>query len=164
VRKRTPLLYFSLLHCVSRNGTLEPIGLVEFPVTDCSAKSAEVGYAMDTLSWLIVGHMLGDWVLQNHWMARGKLSGLTSLPLAVHCNIYALVVSAAVALIAHLTLLHMIAVYAVLLFSHWLVDGLQLAKAWGRIGRQSDSELVRIGVDQTFHLLVLAGIAVWLNR
>lgn len=43
--------------------------------------------------------------------------------------------------------------------SHWLIDGTRLVNLWMRVSRQSDLETVRLMVDQTLHLLVLALVA-----
>ena len=43
---------------------------------------------MNIFAWLFVGHMVGDWLLQNDWMARGKKTGMFALPGLVHYSIY----------------------------------------------------------------------------
>jgi hypothetical protein len=47
------------------------------------------------------------------------------------------------------------------LISHWLIDSGNCAGRWAQLYRQSRLESVRIGVDQSLHLLILALIA-WL--
>lgn len=113
-------------------------------------------------------------------MADGKQAGLWSVPLWVHCLIYtgatggALVLAAVTsaeweagagfdAIFEGLVGGSVWVVIALLLLSHWLIDGLQLADRWGRLLRQSRVAVVQTMVDQTLHLLVLAALAVWVG-
>lgn len=41
----------------------------------------------DTLTCAIIGHLVGDYLLQNDWMANGKKR--ENLPCAVHCFLWA---------------------------------------------------------------------------
>ena len=123
----------------------------------------KTGLAMDLFSWLLVGHLVGDWLLQNDWMAEGKQSGLASWPLTVHCLTYTVTVCVAVLLGASVSGGLLVGAAAILFISHWLIDGGNLAQRWGRLTRQSNTSLVRTGVDQTMHVAVLAGIAAWLG-
>lgn len=46
--------------------------------------------------------------------------------------------------------------------SHWLIDATQLVEGWIRFYRQSRcNELVRLVINQTLHVLVLAGLAIF---
>lgn len=45
---------------------------------------------MDPLSCGIIGHLLGDILLQNDWMASNKKKDKQWLPCAIHCSIYTL--------------------------------------------------------------------------
>ncbi len=120
---------------------------------------------MTIFAWLLVGHMVGDWLLQNDWMARGKKIGLFALPGLVHYSIYT---AATVGLPwfsgeARKDVLFYLAVGALIFFSHWLIDATQLVEGWMRLFRQSQLEVVRLMADQTLHLLVLALVtALWL--
>jgi hypothetical protein len=40
--------------------------------------------------------------------------------------------------------------------SHWLIDGTNLVQQWMRWVGQRDQVMVRVVIDQTLHLLVLA--------
>ena len=112
---------------------------------------------MVTFLWLSLGHLVGDWLLQNDWMARGKRAGLFTFPGTVHFTIYTAAVMGALWLsgvwdggpVAYF-------VGLAVFLSHWLIDGADLAGWWMRTYRQSDREMVRVMVDQTLHLLVLA--------
>jgi hypothetical protein len=113
---------------------------------------------MDTFLWLSLGHLAGDWLLQNDWMARGKRAGLFTRAGMVHFSIYTAAVTGAVWLSGARDggLVTYSFVGAAVFLSHWLIDAADLAGWWMRFYRQSDLEVVRVMVDQTFHLLVLA--------
>ncbi len=120
---------------------------------------------MSLFSWLVIGHLVGDWLLQNDWMARGKGQRLWGGPLLVHCVVYTLSVTVVSGWFAPerlawegLAWLGM-AAFA----SHWLIDGCQLAARWGRWLGQTGTPMVRVMSDQVMHLLVLAWAASWLH-
>ena len=120
---------------------------------------------MNIFAWLLVGHMLGDWLLQNDWMARGKKAGLFALPGLAHYSIYAAATVGLPWLSGEIkkSLLFYLAVGAVIFVSHWLIDATGLVEGWMRFFRQSQIEVVRLMADQTLHLLVLVLVAaLWL--
>jgi len=112
---------------------------------------------MNLFTWLLLGHCIGDWMLQNDWMAQHKQCGLVNRACFVHVTVYtfAILLALWVAAPANLTPLQLglflLCVYA----SHWLIDATDAAGRWAHVFRQSDMLLVRIMVDQTFHLVVL---------
>ena len=122
---------------------------------------------MDLFSWLIVGHLVGDWLLQNDWITDNKHRGLTHPTLLVHCLIYTLVLLVAIALGARgaqPTPVEYVAIAVLLYVTHWLIDGFQLSALWGRIVGQSDKLFVRIMADQTMHVLVIVVLVGLLAR
>jgi hypothetical protein len=115
---------------------------------------------MSLFDWLIVGHLFADWMLQNDWMARGKQKRLLNSAIFVHCTIYTLVQLAVLwqgklSSLAPLTYLTFVLLTFV---SHWLIDAKNLAYHWTRFFHQSDQLFVRIMVDQTMHILVMASL------
>ncbi len=120
---------------------------------------------MNIFAWLLVGHLVGDWLLQNDWMARGKKTGFFALPGLAHYSIYTAV---AVGLPwfsgeARKDVLFYLAIGALIFLSHWLIDATRLVEGWMQLFRQSQLEVVRLMADQTLHLLVLALVtALWL--
>jgi len=121
------------------------------------------GLRLNVFSWLLLAHLVGDWLLQNDWMARGKRQGLFTLAGTVHFAVYtatavgALWLSGAADGNPIVLLIGAVVIFA----SHWLLDAAGIADRWVRLCRQSDGESVRIMVDQTLHLLVLAALAVF---
>lgn len=121
---------------------------------------------MVTFLWLLLGHLIGDWLLQNDWMARGKRRRFFTWAGVAHFAIY----TAAVVGILWLSGVRNLdpAIYLLLLtivfLSHWLIDATDVVRWWMRFHRQSDLEVVRLMVDQTLHLLVLALVTVLVHQ
>lgn len=120
---------------------------------------------MSIFSWLLIGHLVGDWMLQNDWMARGKRHNWRGGPLLVHCMIYAVAVTGvwAVAAPQWPEAGDLARLLLVMFGSHWLIDGFDLAARWSWGMQQSSLPVVRMMNDQTMHVLVLAWAARWLG-
>lgn len=120
---------------------------------------------MTTFSWLLIGHLVGDWLLQNDWMAANKQRQLVTQAGMVHFAIYTASLVAAMYIAMRGTLQAAPAQYLlfalVIFVSHWLIDATALAKRWARLTGQSDLQMVHVVVDQTFHLLVIAALIKW---
>lgn len=116
---------------------------------------------MTIFSWLLIGHLIGDWMFQNDWMARDKRGRWWSSQCVTHCLVY----TVAVVLVAWLgsglqaTAPQLGFAFFVILITHWLIDGFNLAEHWGNLINQTQSSFVRIVVDQTMHLIVLGALA-----
>jgi hypothetical protein len=117
---------------------------------------------MTTFAWLIIGHLIGDWVLQNDWMAKTKKVKLLSLGGIVHSVTYTVIItlvfSVASGFSNHVSTHLMIGAFV--FTSHWLIDGTRIIERWMRLCRQSQTEMVRLMVDQSWHLIILAVVAV----
>jgi hypothetical protein len=119
---------------------------------------------MNTFACLLMGHLLGDWLLQNDWMAKGKKQGLFTLAGTVHFAIYTATTISALWLsgVAEKNLMSYLILGVVMIASHWLLDATDVARQWMRFYRQSDLEIVRVMVDQTLHVLVLVLVTILL--
>lgn len=113
---------------------------------------------MTLFEWLLLGHLLGDWVFQNDWMVRHKQNGLLNRAIHIHCLIYTLTL-----LLIYLSTglaprsLATVLLFVIILYtSHWLIDATGAAIRWIRFFRQTDVLFMRIAVDQIFHVVVLA--------
>ncbi len=116
---------------------------------------------MNIFTWLLLGHLIGDWLLQNDWMARGKKTSFFALPGLTHFLTYTISVVAMLWLAIGDTLSppHYILAFLLLFVSHWIIDGTDVVGIWMRFSHQTDVPMVRVMVDQTFHLIILAIIA-----
>lgn len=98
-------------------------------------------------------HLVGDWLLQNEWMARGK-TRLDHLAAWVHGAIHGVLLGLVLGWEGGL----------VLGFVHILVDTRVPLRTWSRIFRQTQSgevvSHVMIWGDQVIHI---SSIALWLG-
>ena len=117
---------------------------------------------MNIFTWLLVGHLLGDWLLQNDWMAKGKKQSLFNPAGMVHFTVYTVTIVGTLWLLSSTNkgpVFYLI--LGVFVFvSHWLIDATRVVDNWIRFYHQSDSTMVRVMVDQTLHILVLAIVTI----
>lgn len=105
----------------------------------------------DTLTLSIIGHLVGDYFLQNDWMANRKKS--ESFPCFVHCALWTLSVCCFAEWFNPLS--------AVWLFiTHFLIDRTQFIALWmnakGQSGfRENLAPWSAIVVDNVWHILTL---------
>ena len=118
---------------------------------------------MNAFTWLLVGHMVGDWLLQSDWMAREKKQSFISKAGMTHFVLYTIVVMAMVWLFCGdgKSPIYYLAIGLVIFVSHWLIDATTIVERWMQFyGQDSNRDFMRIIVDQTMHLVVLAVLAV----
>jgi hypothetical protein len=114
---------------------------------------------MTLFAWLCLAHLVGDWMLQNDWMARNKGHNPAGSACLIHCSIYTAAVSGVYLAAADQqpALAWRLLLFASFVFcSHWIIDGWRLAERWGALIGQTPGPPVRTVVDQTMHILVLA--------
>ena len=115
---------------------------------------------MTLFSYLIAGHLIGDYLLQTSWMAAGKATKWA--PLLTHCFVYTSVVSSAF-LIA--TGMLPASVIAIIFISHVFLDRRRFVAWWAKtiMGvKDGEPAWLLIMADQVFHILVLAVIShIW---
>lgn len=109
---------------------------------------------MNLFSWMLVGHLVGDFLLQTAWMAEKKVQDWTAL--LTHCLVY----TAAVALFAlpagGLTLPGTALIFA----GHVFIDKRIFVEYWATyVSRSSHNTWLKIVQDQVWHILVLALVA-----
>jgi hypothetical protein len=125
------------------------------------------GETMNLFFWLVLGHLVGDWMLQSDWMALGKRQHFFSPAGLVHYLTYTATISAILAIDASsgVTFQAWLGFTVSVFLSHWLIDGTQVVQGWMHYLGQRDQTLVRLMVDQTLHLLTLALLCeLWLVR
>jgi hypothetical protein len=113
---------------------------------------------VNTFNWLVIGHLIGDWVLQSNWMAIGKRHNLWDIAGAAHYTTYTLVVLSALWLsgIRRQSPAFYLSVGTLIFGTHWLIDGTHLIDRWMKLCGQGPNRTVRLVIDQTFHIAVLA--------
>lgn len=106
---------------------------------------------MNLFGWLIVGHLVGDFLLQTAWMAEHKAGRWG--PLVLHSLTYTAAVTVFALFAGGLSM----PAIALILGSHLLIDQRGLVRFWTRrVTRSEDSQWLKVMVDQTFHVLILA--------
>ena len=117
---------------------------------------------MNMLSWLIIGHLIGDWLLQSDWMAQGKRTRLITAAGMTHFTVYTLVIVGILWLAGQQVLspITLFLMGGVIFVSHWLIDATDCVSLWMRWFGQQDRPLMRIMVDQTFHSIVLGLVVI----
>ena len=107
----------------------------------------------DLLSWLLVGHMAGDYLFQTRWMAERKATSMSAL--TAHSAVYACAVW-----LASLPALPWkgLSPFCVLLVfaSHAVIDRPGLVRWWRRYVTKSEKEWLGIMTDQALHVVFLA--------
>jgi hypothetical protein len=111
----------------------------------------------DLLSWLLAGHMAGDYLFQTRWMAEQKTTRISAL--AAHSVVYVCLVWLASLPAGGLSPFCVIFVFA----SHAVIDRRTITLWWCRHITRSDNKMwLVIMVDQSLHIVILA-VACLLN-
>jgi hypothetical protein len=121
----------------------------------------------DVFAVLIVSHLVGDFVFQTDWQATHKHGGLGSDPtrrraLVAHLTTYTLAFVPAFVWLANSAGVIAVAVAAVVVVPHLVQDDGRLVALWlSRVKRApaGGNAMVFLGVDQSFHAVVLLGAA-----
>ena len=110
---------------------------------------------MNLFEALVVGHLVGDFLLQTGWMAREKVRSYPAI--LTHSAVYTASVTAASFLSGGIPWTGI----ALLFVSHAILDRRTFVHWWGRrvqgIVREADQWLY-IMTDQVFHVLILLAV------
>jgi hypothetical protein len=116
----------------------------------------------------LLSHLVGDFLLQTSWQATHKRHGLSRDPrarraLVGHGLVYTLAFVPALIWVASDSGVAVgLGMGALVLLSHVIIDDGTLVASWVRHVKRVEgtpSVVVRLGVDQSLHVLVLAGVA-----
>ncbi|MEQ8175561.1 MAG: DUF3307 domain-containing protein [Syntrophomonadaceae bacterium] len=108
---------------------------------------------------LLVGHLVGDFLFQNRWMADNKSKKV--IPLVVHSLVYSLSIFALAWLAGGISLM----ATGIIFISHVLLDERRFTRWWiTNISRSPDIGWVQFAVDQVFHILLLSIVAYFFTR
>lgn len=108
---------------------------------------------MSMFDFLLLGHLVGDFLLQTSWMARNKATQW--LPLLVHVSVYTSVIALFGLFAGGLSP----AAIALIFISHVILDRRSFVQFWVervQMTTGSESRWLTIVADQIFHLLFLA--------
>jgi hypothetical protein len=106
---------------------------------------------LNLFSWLLIGHLVGDFLLQTNWMAINKPTKLSAL--LTHVTIYTLVVTAFAYFAGGISYKAVIFIF----LTHMILDKRNFVVFWVKnINRVEKIPWLNIASDQSWHLLVLA--------
>jgi hypothetical protein len=109
------------------------------------------------ISAIIICHLIGDFLFQNHWMQRKAKS-------SVVCSVHVLAYSMPFWFLATFGGVGVWQVVLILV-QHWLQDRFALHLRWMRLYQQTPPEIWPVGplcVDQAWHIASI-GLVVWLT-
>ena len=108
----------------------------------------------DMLSWLLAGHMAGDYLFQTRWMAERKTTHFSAL--AIHAAVYTCAVYLASLARGQssggLSSLGVLFVFA----AHVVIDKRNITLWWCRHVTRSNRTWLLIMTDQSLHVVILA--------
>ena len=106
---------------------------------------------MNLFEWLLIGHLVGDFLLQTGWMAEKKEKEIW--PLVAHSLVY----TASVGLLALLGGGLSLPAIALIFLTHLLLDKRSFVNFWTyQITRSNNSMWLKIIIDQSWHIIILA--------
>ncbi|KAA0547379.1 DUF3307 domain-containing protein [Bacillus sp. BGMRC 2118] len=114
---------------------------------------------MSQFDYLLIGHLIGDFLLQTSWMAQYKASKW--IPLLTHVIVYTSVVSIMGYISGGLSL----AGIALIFLGHIVLDRRTFVDFWVRriqMAKGPAKDWLMIVTDQIFHIILLA-IAIYLS-
>lgn len=114
---------------------------------------------MSQFDYLLLGHLIGDFLLQTSWMAQYKASRW--LPLLTHVIVYTVVVSLMGYLSGGLSIIGI----GIIFIGHIILDRRTFVEFWvnriqGAKGQAKD--WLMIVTDQIFHIILLV-VAIYLS-
>jgi hypothetical protein len=122
---------------------------------------------VEVFAVLVVCHLVGDYGLQTEWQASHKFGGLRRDPeprraLFSHVTTYTLAFVPGFVWLWQESGALVLALAALLFITHVIEDDGRLLHGWMRRVKHTDPALhpmVTVAVDQTFHVVVLFGLA-----
>ncbi len=106
---------------------------------------------MNLFTWMLVGHLAGDFLLQSSWMAEKK--AVEFFPLLAHCIFYTATVAIFSLPVGGITLTGMLMIF----LGHLIVDNKKVVQLWAKhISRAEGNTWLQVVQDQSWHIIVLA--------
>ena len=116
---------------------------------------------MSLFDWLLVAHLVGDFLLQTDGMAKYKATDWSWM--LRHVGTYLIIMTAVLVAYALAHPVPLVLVVALLLFlaaTHIVLDRRTFVLWWtGLVGASPEHPWLSIVVDQVFHLLTVAVVA-----
>lgn len=114
--------------------------------------------------YLLIAHLIGDWIIQTSWMANEKSKHLG--PLLAHVFTYHIFVFAALYLVG-VPLAANLWATLFLAAAHAILDNRRFEFWWlNRIKKVEEKDVpiwLLLGVDQSFHLILIILVSFWIS-
>lgn len=112
---------------------------------------------MELFDWLLVGHVVGDFILQTRWMAEKKAKEI--LPLFIHAAVYTITLALFALLANGLSWLGI----GLIFVCHLILDQRNFVDFWSaKVNGNTNTDWLKITLDQAWHILIL-GLATLLK-
>ena len=106
---------------------------------------------MNLFTWMLVGHLAGDFLLQSSWMAERKEAEW--MPLLTHCFVYTVSVAVFALPAGGISP----AAVALIFLAHLVFDKRKLVRLWAKhVSRVGGNNWLEVVQDQSWHIMVLA--------
>jgi hypothetical protein len=106
---------------------------------------------MNLFDWLLVGHLVGDFILQTKWMADKKAKEL--LPLIVHSAVYTITLALFGLLANGLSWWGI----GLIFIGHLILDQRKFIDFWAaKVNGHTNIDWLKITLDQSWHILIIA--------
>lgn len=100
--------------------------------------------------WLLIGHLVGDYLFQTRWMAEKKEQEL--LPLIIHSALYTIIVTLLALLKGGLSIWGI----GLIFVSHLILDQRKFITFWAQKITETDNiGWLKIMLDQSWHIIIL---------
>ena len=106
---------------------------------------------MNLFTWMLVGHLAGDFLLQSSWMAEKK--SVEFLPLLAHCASYTAAVALFTLPVGGISFPAILIVF----LGHLIIDDKRMVELWAKhVSRAEGNTWLKVVQDQSWHIIVLA--------
>ena len=106
---------------------------------------------MGLFDWLLVGHFVGDFILQTRWMAKKKATQI--LPLTTHSLVYTITIALLALIAGGLSWWGI----GLIFIGHLILDQRAFVDYWGaKVNGNTNIDWLKITLDQSWHILILA--------
>ena len=106
---------------------------------------------MNLFTWMLVGHLAGDFLLQTSWMAERKVEEWAAL--LAHCFVYTSAIVFFALPAGGLSPSGIAAVFV----GHAIIDRRKFVNLWAKyISRSPGNAWLKIVQDQVWHIIVMA--------
>ena len=114
---------------------------------------------MNLFNWLLVGHFVGDFILQTRWMAEQKTKKI--MPLIVHAAVYTVTLALLALPAGGLSWWGIGLIFS----SHLILDQRAFTDFWAaKVNGNTDIDWLKITLDQSWHIVIIGFATLTLFR